>query len=225
MSPEIEKCVSANWSEICRVFNQWVHRRLIAGGGCQWLVGCVEIQEKRMARQGGLPLHLHLVFQARQGKEYSVDKHEVSRAWMRAVCCVVPMAAYYDFSKATRIEGIKKSVENYLSKYISKGITDNVVRKMAEGYCLPKTWWFGVGGFKKLIKKEMIYDTEYLASAFWKASFGSHKDFIYAKTVNTVYDGVEHAVGIAGRIRMSLRNVIAHSKAGVEAWVHEVLSS
>lgn len=223
MAPEIQKCISANWGEICRVFNQWVHRRLLAAGGCPWLVGCVEIQEKRLDREGGLPLHLHLTFQARTGKEHTINLHEVSRAWMRAVCCCVPMAAYYDFSAATRIEGIKKSVENYLSKYISKGITDNVVRRIAEGYVLPSTWWFGVGGFKKLIKKEMIYDSEVMASAFWRASFKSNPDFIYARVVCSEYDGVEYAVGVTGRIRMSLRNLIACDDHRKEEWIHKAL--
>lgn len=221
MAVEIEKYISANWGEICRVFTQWVHRRLRAAGGCEWLVGCVEIQEKRMDRQGGFPLHLHLTFQAKKGKEYSVDKSEVSRAWQRAVCCVCPMAAFYDFSCATRIEGVKKSVERYLSKYISKGITDNVVRKIEEGFSLPSTWWYGVGGFKKLIKREIIYDTGNLASAFWKASFKNHRDFVYASTVYIQIKNFEYAVGVAGRIRMSLRNGLASSPGFLETWVYQ----
>lgn len=200
MDEDVMKDVTIHWSKIIQVFCKWLHRRLDAAGGCPWVIGCIEIQEERIEKYGGLPLHLHVVFQAKNGKEFTIDKDEVKIAWKRAVCSHVPEAEPYDWQPSTRIEGVRKSVENYLSKYMSKGITDNVVRNLEKGYKLPSAWWIGFGTFKKEIAKEMIYEAGEIASSVWWLSHNRKDFFRYVFPVFIKRGRVEVCVGIAGRM-------------------------
>lgn len=209
---EIYKAVTHAWPEIVRVFTQWLHRRLKAAGGCPWVLGCVEIQEKRMARYGGLPLHLHLTFQARSGKEYTVNLHEISRVWMRCVSLAVPDAASYDYSFATRIELIKKSVAAYLSKYLSKGVTNNVVSAGEQGYKIPSSWWVGVGRFKRAIARMMICTTGEDARMVHSAIYDTPSLFRYSGKVYIGSGDDARCVGWYGTVTRDLYRLLAENR-------------
>lgn len=205
---ELYKEVTRQWSEIVRLFSQWLVRRLKAAHGYPWLIGCVEIQEKRLENEGGLPLHLHLVFQSKTKGEYTINLHEVSRAWQRAMCCAVPEIGNVDFSSATRIEVVKKSVVSYISKYISKGINQNVLVSVQKGFKIPSSWWIGGGGIKQEIKRRIVYETGSTATTVWWLAHNRASFFTYTYKVEIGEKGRETCVGVSGKVSDTLASFI-----------------
>lgn len=211
---EIYKEVTREWSEIVRVFVQWIVRMLGRAHGYKWVIGCVEIQEKRLQSEGGLPLHLHLVFQSRTKREFTINLHEVSRVWQRAICSRVPEAAYVNYSSATRIEGVKKSVARYISKYISKGVNQNVLVSIEKGFKLPSAWWIGAGGIKQEIKRNTRYFTNEKATQVWWLSQNASHLFTYTYKIFIGEEGSESCVGVCGLMSPQLRSFVC--RASVE---------
>lgn len=207
----MEQAFSHQWAEIVRIFTQWVHRRLKAAGGCPWVIGCTEIQPERQARDGGLPLHLHIVFQARVKRVYTLSPAEVRDAWERACNACIPQSECLSFDASTRIEGVKKSVVNYLSKYVSKGTNVPDEELEAEGYKLPSSWWHGVGKFKKAIARMMVVTTGNDARMVHDATYDCPEMFIY---VGKVYIGEEsdaRCVGWYGRMHRPLHRLMTEN--------------
>lgn len=209
---DVQKEISHEWPEIVRVFCQRLHRALKAVGGNTWVIGCIEIQEERMEVYGGFPLHLHVVFQAKYKKEWRITPAEIKEAWKSAVISRVPSASAYSFDAATRIELVRKSVSGYLCKYLSKGVTDNVVRKESEGFRVPTSWWIGVGNFKKRIKKSMVVDTSELASRFMYAIFHNSALLQYIGYVRIGAEGQESVVGWYGQLRDGVFGIVSRSR-------------
>lgn len=205
---EVYKQVTCEWSEIVRIFTQWIVRQLRKVHGYSWLVGCVEIQEKRLASEGGLPLHLHLCFQSKTRREFTIDKDEISRVWQRAVCSRVPDAANVNWSSATRIETVKKSVENYISKYISKGVNQNVLVSIQQGFKMPSAWWICAGGLKQEIKRRTVYETSNTATAIWWLSHNRPYLFSYTYKVEIGEESRAACVGISGRMCDTLASFV-----------------
>lgn len=198
---EVVKDITREWPEIVRTFTQFISRRLRAAHGCPWVVGCVEIQEKRLEKFGGMPLHLHLVFQSRVKREYILSKSDVLDAWKRAVCSRVPSAESLNWRASTRIEQVKKSVTNYMCKYMSKGINQNVLVSVNEGYTLPSSWWFIVGGLKREIKRKQIYNTSSLAVFVLEQTRENKSAFKWLYNIAVSREGGEYIVGIAGQFK------------------------
>jgi hypothetical protein len=145
---------SKDWSEIIRQFEQWLKRRLRREGLLDLIVGVTEVQEKRWQQSGKVGLHLHWVFQGRpkRNSNWAISKEEFAEAWLRIVSNVVGQKV--ESKSATRIERVKKSVENYLSKYMSKGgkVIDEIVAagKLDQ---LPTAWWNVTNALKTIIRK------------------------------------------------------------------------
>lgn len=205
---EVYKEVTREWSEIVRIFTQWIVRMLGRAHGYKWVIGCVEIQEKRMENEGGLPLHLHLVFQSRTKREFTLNLHEVSRVWQRAICSRVPAAASVNYSSATRIEGVKKSVAGYISKYLSKGVNQNVLVSVSKGFKLPSAWWIGVGGIKQEIKRRTTYETGDTSTAVWWLCHNRSYFFTYTYKVEIGEESRAACVGVSGRMCDSLASFV-----------------
>ena len=198
---ETQRLIVAGWSPIVFDFTRWLNRRLKAAGSRNPAVlGVTEIQEKRRQREGGLPLHLHLVFGSRRGKAHIVTKSEVASAWERAVCGVVPSAKLLMWDASTRVETVKKSVTHYLSKYLSKGSPEAMRQAELESFEYPRSWWFMVGGLKKVIKKLTVYRTDSVASEVWYQCVRNWDGFNYCVPVNICTNGEEFTVGFAGKM-------------------------
>lgn len=206
--PGMEQAITQRWSEITRVFAQWLHRRLSQAGGCPWVLGCTEVQESRQRSRGGLPLHLHLAFQAKAGKRYSVSVCEIREAWERAVTSQIPQAEVLRWDAATRIEKVKKSVVRYLSKYLSKGVSPDVLALQDEGYKIPSAWWIGVGKFKKAIARQMIVTTGEDATLLHDAIYDHPELFRYVGKIYIGEEGEERCVGWYGIVHRDLHRLI-----------------
>lgn len=157
-----------SWSEIMRQFNQWLGRKLIAAGACPWVVGCCEIQPERQAREGGLPLHSHLLVQTRVKKQFVFSPSEIRDRWQSLVLNVSGITRSYNFGSSTRVETVRSNCENYLAKYLSKGVDAPGLELSISPRLLPKSWWYATNGIKEIIKKSVRYLSEDDASfLFW----------------------------------------------------------
>lgn len=197
----VQRRIVEKWAEIVRIFTQWLHRRLRAAGAVvPWVVGVTEIQEGRRRREGGLPLHLHCVYVARKHRQFFVDKDDVRAAWERAVCSQVPCAKNLNWVASTRVESVRKSVTNYLAKYMTKGSPEAMRCAASEGFEMPKSWWFAVGKCKSYIKRQMHYYTDERADKIWAIAHSNPEIFHYIHKVVIERDGREFVIGIAGKM-------------------------
>jgi hypothetical protein len=141
------------WAEMIRQYEQWLKRRLKREGLLEFIVGVTEVQEKRWRKTGKVGLHLHWAFQGRANRKsaWAIKPEEFQAAWLRIVSNVV--GEQIESKSATRIERVKKSIENYLAKYMSKGgevIGDIIESGKREQ--LPAAWWNVSNALKRLIR-------------------------------------------------------------------------
>ena len=133
--------VLANWGKCVNLLLKWLDYRCLINKIDFQYVYCTEIQEKRFAVTGQLPLHIHVVFQGRKTSRspWVVGYLAVRRAWARII------GEYIDGEFETRalenIQVVRKSASRYLGKYISKGVaSSNNVNILSElqrtGLCI-----------------------------------------------------------------------------------------
>jgi hypothetical protein len=144
MSDEQIREACQEWSEILRIFLQWVVRRLKAANLPTFYVSVTEVQEKRSQREKRPVLHLHMVFVGRgSGGSWCLSPQAVRQAWQRAVeARLTSYTGQLDFSSVENIQMVRESAEAYLGKYMSKG-TELIAswRSMFEHFPIPHTWW------------------------------------------------------------------------------------
>jgi hypothetical protein len=144
------------WAEIVRQFEQWLKRRLKREGLLEFIVGVTEVQESRWKKSGKVGLHLHWAFQGRANRKsaWAIKKEEFAEAWLRIVSNVIDRKV--ESKSATRVERVKKSIENYLAKYMTKG--GKVIQDIVEAGkidLLPSSWWNVSNELKRIIKRSI----------------------------------------------------------------------
>lgn len=137
--------VAKEWSRLCRNFYQKLKRRLVVMGLSPVIVGVTEIQPKRFKRTGGMPLHLHVVFQgAFKDHMWCFRPDDFRDMWRDSVVAVIPSMAKHSFSSASNAQRVKSSAAGYLGKYMSKGekdITAILEEAPAVVDALPSSWY------------------------------------------------------------------------------------
>lgn len=144
--PELEYhqmlIVHMNWNKVVEAYRREVRRELIKQGLSGEIIGVTEIQPKRWEKTGLPVLHCHFVWHGRnRGVDWAVGTQRHDEIWKSAVLSVVPNVIA-DFSSAANMQPVKKSAENYLSKYMSKGGA-SVAAVVSAGLSdlLPRQWW------------------------------------------------------------------------------------
>jgi hypothetical protein len=165
------------------------------------LIGCTEIQELRLERDGVLGLHLHLVFVGRKaGKGWVVSCVEVRELWRRELERVV--GRELDCSSTENLERVKHDAEQYLGKYMSKGT--QAVSKLIEaglGDFLPSSWWSMNNSLKRLVKSSIEHLTGEKSQLFVRLIENGAEVFLYSKPVEvTLTDGQTLKVGYHGKV-------------------------
>lgn len=168
-----------------------------------------EIQEKRYERTGYPVLHLHCLFQGRNNRmAWAISKTEVQQLWKETINNIVGGDA--DVSKATRIERVKKSAENYMGKYMSKGVT--AVRAIVEdGYAdwLPHQWWGMTRTLSKRIRA-LIRISHQSAATVWHSLLDGVKGI--CKWFRPVYieavTGEKYLIAFYGKFTTAMNNSI-----------------
>ncbi len=152
---ELQK-VHQEWAKVLGSIKRKLHLRLSnADIATTQVVVVSEIQEERYETTGYPVLHLHALFQGRNRRMgWAIDKSEIQQLWKETIENIVGTS--HDFSKSTRIESVKKSAENYMGKYMSKGVTA-VQGVIDDGFAdwLPRQWWSMTRTLSKRIRKEI----------------------------------------------------------------------
>jgi hypothetical protein len=157
----------AEWSKVMIALRQKLTLRLKnANITDPRIVVVSEIQEKRYETTGCPVLHLHCLFQGRNPySPWAVNKSEIQQLWETTISSIVGYPV--DCSNATRIEPVRKSAENYMGKYMSKGVAA-VKAIVDDGYTdwLPRQWW----GMTRLLSQQirsLIRITHQSATTLW----------------------------------------------------------
>jgi hypothetical protein len=145
--------LSAEWCEVTRRYKQELERELSRKGITSEVLLVTEIQEKRFRETGLIAPHLHIVFRGRKSRydNWAISKERARELWENVLSAIVGYRL--NAPASTRIEKIKKSVENYLSKYMSKGgkVIEEII---ADGrrHLLPTSWWGMTNTLRDTIK-------------------------------------------------------------------------
>lgn len=134
--------LGAEWREVVRRYKQELERELRRKGITSEVLLVTEIQEKRYRTTGLICPHLHIVFRGRKSRNaaWAISKERARKLWENVLSAILGFSV--NAPASTRIEKIKKSVENYLSKYMSKG--GKVIEEVIESgrrHLLPTSWW------------------------------------------------------------------------------------
>lgn len=199
-------------AEVCRQLKQSIERDLIRAGIKPEFVYIVEIHEERYYRTGEIVPHIHGAFQSRKTRyhPYAISKQRNTETWNRVVSNV--LGRRVEMPSGARVEQVKKSLENYLGMYMSKG------SKMAQHaidngkrHLLPKRWWGASLSLRRWVKDhtKMLSDN---AKKFIKDNYNQFLEniksspfsWLHAHKVKSTKPGeedVEIPVAIVGKVR------------------------
>lgn len=170
-APDYLWALILNWSEVVRKFNQEFKRMLERRGASPDFVFVTEIQEKRSRETGMLVPHLHLVYEAWDGKSYKPDRkidwyvgwQEIQALWKRILENELGRLGVYQDDKPldnprVSLESVKKSAEGYLGKYMSKGkkCVDQLLKDGFSPSEIPSQWWGSTAGLRQEIHQKII---------------------------------------------------------------------
>lgn len=152
------------WAEIVRRFMVYLRRELEKHGLPDLIVSVTEIQPKRAERDGGAPLHLHMVFRgALRDYQWCIRPGRLQFLWSSVVLSVCPSYRGLSFSSSCNVQRVRKSASGYLGKYMSKGSGDIEASIKSNGGCidhLPTHWYNLTQSARDLVKKNTAYGEE-----------------------------------------------------------------
>lgn len=160
-SPEDTFEVSRRWSEIVRRYQQELKRMLERKGLPGDIVGVTEIQPKRFKREGGMPLHLHLIFRAAVSDfQWAFKSSDYQKVWERVVSTVCPFMKGKSFVSSSNCQRVKETAAGYLGKYMSKGEKD--IAEILEDCpgvieALPSSWYNMTQNLRHAVKVNSAY--------------------------------------------------------------------
>ena len=210
-SPDME-AFRKGIAEVTRQLKQSIERDQVRAGIKPEVVYIVEIHEERYYRTGEIVPHIHVAFQSRKSRRhpYAISKERNTEIWNRAVSNV--LGRRVEMPSGARIEQVKKSLENYLGMYMSKGVKmahhaiDNGKRQF-----LPKRWWGASLSLRQWVKEhtKMLSDN---AKELIKEKYrefledikNSPFSWLHAHTIKSTKPGDEDRdipVAIIGKVR------------------------
>jgi len=210
-----EYSAGREWAEIVRIFLQSVTRLLKAAGLPPSYVGCTEIQEGRYAKYGGLPLHLHIVCVGRQrGKAWAIHSDQWRALWRRAVVARCSEYEQAMFRASVDTVVVKKSVEGYLGKYMSKGVAMlGPLLKKDPGLAdfLPRSWWCCSLNLKRAIGRRIAGGVTSALKLIRDVRSGDTRVEYATEVKVAMADGNQIPVGIIGRLSPEGRKRYCHA--------------
>lgn len=136
--------IHQNWHRLLQLFRTKLRDELRSHGLSPEIVGVTEIQMGRLQNRNEYALHIHWVFQGRQGldSQWLIRPARFAELWNDAV--MKHSGVKFDGQRcpSTRVESIRRSAADYLSKYISKG-AGSIAAVIDSGYedQLPHSWY------------------------------------------------------------------------------------
>lgn len=201
--------LAEEWGEIQRIFVQKLGRVLKKEGLPGEIVGAVEIQEERSYRDKILALHIHLVFVGRNKySTWAITPSEYNELWKSVLQgYLFESPESYDWRATHNVQHVKKSVESYLGKYLTKGAkaVERIVGEFGED-CLPRHWYTCSNSLRSRVLAHRCNVSGYDAKALVMTCI-SNPDafFVYRKPIVVEFpEGKEFTVGWFGRIKPEL---------------------
>lgn len=159
---EERRLVALKWGEIMRQVVQKLSRLLQRAGQPKVVVSVTELQSARLKRYAQAYLHAHIVFpaRARGSKDWVCDVSEF-RTWYKAL---LERVIGRELSALPRVETklVRKSVEGYLGKYMTKGSEgmQGIIDDVGED-CVPGQQWNMSSLMRSLVKSQTVKSWEY----------------------------------------------------------------
>lgn len=228
VSPEESEAIASNWSEIVRVFLQWLRRVLRKSSLPGEIVGCTEVQEKRAEKTGVFGLHLHLVFVGRgRNSSWKVSCEDVREAWKRALSPFLSKQVDgYDWSACENLQMVKKSAQGYLGKYLSKGLKScQRMRALFPNIRFPSNWYVCTNSLRAKVRALTLRVSGDLGLLLLDILESGDSEWVeYAAPIKVPCDGHMISIGYVGRLTAMGRRefsslVKASRKSFVEASV------
>lgn len=154
--------VAQKWGEIMRQVLQQVSRKLRAARQPSVVCSVTELQSARADKSGEAYLHAHLIFPARKlgSNSWAVDV-VAFRSWFKKL---IERVGEVELEREPRVETklVKKSAENYLGKYMSKGSgeMEKIVEDLGEE-SVPGQQWNMTKQMRDWVTSEMVESSEY----------------------------------------------------------------
>ena len=203
--------VTANWSQITRVFFQKLGRRVKAKKGTWNYVAVTEIQPKRFNESAFLGLHVHFVFVGKCYSAWYLSPSDVRECWSSTVQRYCGTG--YNWRSCENVVSCKPGVGDYLGKYISKGTTE-LERAIKENPLafMPSSWYSLSSGLRKWVLSSVLESSQVVALLFaLLVGLNSSGMFIDQKEIYRETRDGPAFVGFYGRLTSSgfdkLRNI------------------
>ena len=205
ISAEESRLISAGWAEVVRIFTQALKRELIKNGLPGEIVGCTEIQEKRYEQSQTMGLHLHLCFVGRtRSSTWAIRPTRFRDLWRSALTSRFKWLEDRSFNSCENVKCVRKSVEGYLGKYMSKGVKALSKLNEAERAVLPSCWYVCTNSLRQRVRGLTLCSKEigaFLIDAIEDCGAGV---VLYSRPILVKFaDGIEQVFGYYGRIDVS----------------------
>lgn len=208
--PHLERAerilLARSWGSLTNRLVEFLRRELIEQGRPPVIAGCTEIQSSRLESRNEGYLHLHAIWPAHsnQGRFWAVEAEDLRAWWQAAIERIIGR----ELPRAPRVETaiVKRSVERYIGKYLSKGGDDLLGQFVADlGFeSVPGQWWFMSNYLKKKIKAGTLGGRNlgallesYIEHA---VTSGTGAGFEYIRHVDMKWEGKLLTVGFVGRL-------------------------
>lgn len=206
--------VAQQWGSLTSRLVQYLNRELVKQGRAPVIIGCVEVQSARLEKTDEAYLHLHLICPAHSnvGRRWAIDASELRAWWKESLERVIKTTLPHLPRVETAV--VEKSVEAYLSKYLSKGSDESLeafVRDVGEE-CIPGQWWFCSSAMRAAIKAETLSGEN--CGALMESLIehllnqGTGEGFEYIRHIDRLADGRLKTCGWVGRLEPGLHSEV-----------------
>jgi hypothetical protein len=220
-SPEATAAVAAEWGKVVNHLLVVLRRELARKGLPDYIIGVTEIQEKRFLREGGMPLHLHLVFVGRRDARcrWQIEPSWMRETWRAILLAACPEVADLSFGASVDMQPVRKSAAGYLGKYMSKGVSSIETIKKENPQLLelvPRAWYCCTRAMKDSALAHCAYGPAH-GDAIKSMMDNKHSELFFSWKKNVeilASDGsivgtfVLYALNERGRVLLGLTGVI-----------------
>lgn len=208
--------VSTHWPEIVRQFFQSLGRKLADAGLPKTYCSVTETQGERMEAEGHPALHMHFIcVGATDPWEWKLKPEDFRDVWRRTLEGYLPGDRTWEATE--QVKSIRKSVECYLGKYMTKGSDLDGTEVCPDTlFTLPKTWWNMSNGLRRAIKSFQIRDDALLAEVL-EACKGTYskKNFKFLRWYDREVGGSLRVFAFYGKLsRVANKDIQAIAKLG-----------
>lgn len=207
--------LAKSWGKVTNELVKLLSRDLVRAGRSPAIAGCVEIQTARMKKYKEAYLHIHFVcpMWSNEWGGYALDVDRIREWWK--VCIERFSGEKLRILPRVQAEEVRKSMEGYLGKYLSKGSQAELQGFIEDlgPECVPGQWWFASSTMKRAVKDRSFQGPgvgqilQAVISYAWREN--CLDAFEYIRHVDVEVDGVKYTAGYYGRLKREAYDSIA----------------